>query len=74
MLLDAALHAVVLKASAERGQGSVLVPFSAGSRCMQQGASAVRARIAPNGSVGGVDRGWPMGWDCRCCQSLLLAL
>ncbi|WP_128910960.1 type I polyketide synthase [Mycobacterium tuberculosis] len=51
VLLDAALHAVVLSAeSAERGQGSVLVPFSwQGVSLHAAGASAVRARIAPVG-------------------------
>lgn len=71
VLLDAALHAVVLSAeSAERGQGSVLVPFSwqgvslhaAGRRrCGPASRQWVRRRCRSS---------WPMGWDCRCCQSL----
>ena len=47
----------------------VLVPFSwQGVSLHAAGASAVRARIAPVGSVGGVDPSWPTGWGCRCCR------
>ncbi len=58
VLLDAALHAVVLSAeSAERGQGSVLVPFSwQGVSLHAAGASAGAGPHRASGSVGGVDR------------------
>ncbi|GAB7142320.1 type I polyketide synthase [Mycobacterium riyadhense] len=51
VLLDAALHAVILTAdAAEVPPGSVLVPFAwQGASLHAAGASAVRARIAPAG-------------------------
>ncbi|WP_411550939.1 type I polyketide synthase [Mycobacterium shinjukuense] len=52
VLLDAALHAVILSADgAEVPEGSVMVPFSwHGVSLHAAGASAVRARIAPVGA------------------------
>jgi polyketide synthase 12 len=54
VLLDAALHAVMLASeSGEFAEGSILVPFSWQRVSLHAaGASAVRARIAPTGPAG----------------------
>jgi polyketide synthase 12 len=53
VVLDAALHAVIVAGAADIAEGSVMVPFSWQQVSLHAaGASAVRARIAPRGPAG----------------------